>query len=65
MSTRTQTLTGPALLERARAFATRKHDGQKGKRPGETYLDHLETVVRLLKKHGEERAEVLAVACRS
>jgi len=62
MSTSTQTLTGPALLERARAFAARKHHGQKGKRPAETYLDHLETVVRLLKKHGEERAEVLAAA---
>ena len=62
MSTSTQTLTGPALLERARAFATRKHDGQKGKRPGETYLDHLETVVRLLKEHGEGRDEVLAAA---
>lgn len=62
MSTSSQTLTGPALLEHARAFASRKHHGQKGKRPAQTYLDHLETVVRLLKKHGEVRAEVLAAA---
>jgi hypothetical protein len=62
MSTSTQTLTGPALLERARAFVARKHHGQKGKRPAETYLDHLEAVVRLLKKHGEERQPTFMIA---
>ena len=51
---------GTALGEGARAFATRKHSGQKGKRPGEAYIDHLEAVVQLLKQHGEERADVLA-----
>jgi (p)ppGpp synthase/HD superfamily hydrolase len=58
MSTSTQTLNRPALLEHARAFASRKHDRQKGKRLTQTYFDHLETVVQLLKEHGEARAEV-------
>jgi (p)ppGpp synthase/HD superfamily hydrolase len=50
------TLTAPEV-EKAKAFAT-----QKGKRQGQAYIDHVETVVRLLKQHGEERPEVLAAA---
>jgi (p)ppGpp synthase/HD superfamily hydrolase len=49
-------------IEKAKAFATRKHSGQKGKRPGQAYIDHVETVVRLLGQHGETRANVLAAA---
>ena len=55
------TVTAPEV-EKARAFATRKHSGQTGKRPGEAYIDHVEAVVRLLKDHGEERAKVLKAA---
>ena len=55
------TVTAPEV-EKAKAFATGKHGGQKGKRPGQDYVDHVETVVRLLKQHGEERREVLAAA---
>ena len=62
MSKGTHTPADPALTERARIFAARKHNGQKGKRPGEAYLDHIERVVRLLKEHGEERPNVLAAA---
>ena len=50
---------GTALGEGARAYATRKHGGQKGKRPGEAYIDHVEAVVQLLEQHGEE-PDVLA-----
>ena len=49
-------------VEKAKVFATHKHDGQKGKRPGEAYIDHVEAVIRLLKKHGEVRTHVLAAA---
>jgi (p)ppGpp synthase/HD superfamily hydrolase len=49
-------------VEKARAFAIGKHSGQKGKGPGQSYMDHVEIVVRLLRKHGEERADVLAAA---
>jgi hypothetical protein len=30
------------LLEKAREFATAKHRGQKGKRPGELCIQHIE-----------------------
>jgi (p)ppGpp synthase/HD superfamily hydrolase len=49
-------------VEKARVFATRKHGGQKGKRPGEAYIDHVEAVSRILKKYGEVRTEVLTAA---
>jgi (p)ppGpp synthase/HD superfamily hydrolase len=55
-------MTSAPEIEKAKAFATRKHNGQKGKGPEQAYIDHLEAVVRLLKDHGEERAEVLAAA---
>ena len=49
-------------ISKAKAFATRKHSGQKGKGPGQAYIDHVQAVVGVLKDHGEERAEVLAAA---
>jgi (p)ppGpp synthase/HD superfamily hydrolase len=49
-------------VEKARAFATHKHSGQKGKGPGQAYIDHVEAVVRLLKDYGEARPDVLAAA---
>jgi len=55
------TVTTPEVIN-AIAFATRKHNGQKGKRPGQAYIDHVEAVVRLLQEHGEARADVLAAA---
>jgi (p)ppGpp synthase/HD superfamily hydrolase len=51
-----------AFLAKVQAFAADKHSGQNGKRPGQTYMDHVETVVRILKKHGEKRTDVLAAA---
>lgn len=50
------------LPEKAREFARTKHRGQKGKRPGELYIQHVETVVEILKNHGHEQAVVLAGA---
>jgi hypothetical protein len=35
------------LVEKARAFAVGKHDGQEGKRPHEPYIQHIHNVVEL------------------
>jgi (p)ppGpp synthase/HD superfamily hydrolase len=51
-----------SLLEKAQAFAIAKHGAQDGKRPGEPYIGHVETVVAILRNHGEHRPEVLAGA---
>jgi hypothetical protein len=50
------------LPEKAREFATAKHCGQKGKRPGERYIQHVETVAEILKNHGHDQPVVLAGA---
>jgi (p)ppGpp synthase/HD superfamily hydrolase len=56
------TTQSPALVAKARAFAADKHRGQKGKRPGEAYIDHVETVVRLLNQEGATDPTLLAAA---
>ena len=35
------TVTAPEV-GKAKAFATGKHRGQKGKRPGQAYIDHVD-----------------------
>jgi (p)ppGpp synthase/HD superfamily hydrolase len=55
-------LWGISFPERARAFATTQHRGQAGKRPGETYIAHVEKVAPLLQDHHDLRPQVLAAA---
>jgi (p)ppGpp synthase/HD superfamily hydrolase len=49
------------IVEKARAFAAAKHDGQEGKRPHEPYIQHIHNVVELLGPHGST-PEVVAAA---
>jgi (p)ppGpp synthase/HD superfamily hydrolase len=39
-----------AAIEKARAFAVAKQDGQEGKRPDEPYIQHIHNVVELLRR---------------
>ena len=48
------------LVEKARAFAAEKHNGQEGKRPHEPYIQHIHNVVELLGRHGGSHAVVAA-----
>jgi (p)ppGpp synthase/HD superfamily hydrolase len=47
------------IVEKARAFAAAKHNGQQGKRPHEPYMQHIHNVVELL---GPSTPEVVAAA---
>jgi (p)ppGpp synthase/HD superfamily hydrolase len=50
------------LVEKAQAFAVAKHQGQKGKRPGESYVRHVESVVDMLEEHGYRGSDLLSAA---
>lgn len=50
------------LLQRAEAFATKAHEGQKRKYTGEPYVEHPRRVVAALRANGIEEEDVLAAA---
>ena len=53
-------MTAPALIEKARAFATAAHAGQQRKYTGEPYINHPEEVARIVAEAGGDSAMICA-----